>query len=163
MSPGPPPRPLEEKRALGNPGHQRLPKPSATIPLTRIAPKPPPGFRLGPAGRRMWTHVAGLPWVAASDAPSLELMCQAADLLATMEDNLVEHGLTYTSRGREYSHPLLTQVAAARKLLWAQLGSFGLSPADRSRLGVAEVRGSSKFQELMERRAGLDAERDSSG
>jgi len=111
----------------------------------------------------MWVHVAALPWVAASDAPSLELMCRSVDLLARMEEDIVEHGLTYTSRGREYSHPLLAQVAAARKLLWTQLGSFGLSPADRTRLGIAEVRAQSKFEQLLERREARDAERDPAG
>ena len=67
-------------------------------------------------------------------------MCQVADLDA--------NGMTYEARGRRYPSPSLPAYWEAQKRLGAGLSLFGLTPGDRSRLGLAEVRPQSKFELL---------------
>lgn len=153
MPPGPPPQPLERKRAAGNPGHRPLPSPRDTIALDRIPAKPPRGLSLGSEGRKLWVAVAELKWVATSDAASLVRACKLADLLEILDKDIEERGAVYEARGRQYVNPALAQRHAAEQRLQSYLASFGLSPADRTRQGIAEVKAASKMDELRERRA----------
>jgi P27 family predicted phage terminase small subunit len=152
MPRGPHPQPLEKKRALGNPGHQKLPAVGSTHAVERIAPTAPRGLGLGKDGRRLWGHVAALPWVGASDAAALQNLCALADLIATLEADVAERGPAYESRGRWLPNPSVSRLLDARKMLAALSGHFGLTPGDRSRLGIAEVKAQSKLEELAERR-----------
>ena len=150
--PGPPPKPLELKRAQGNPGHQRLPSPTSTHAVGRIDPKPPRSLGLAKDGRRLWGHIASLPWVADSDAAALLNACQVADDIATLEADVAANGPTYEFRGRRLANPSMGKLLEARKLLGSLLATFGLTPADRTRLGIAEIKAQSKFDALMESR-----------
>lgn len=69
-------------------------------------------------------------------------------MVSMLRDDIAEHGLTYETRGRHYPNPALPAFWEAQKRLAAGLAAFGLSPSDRSRLGVAEVRPQSKFELL---------------
>lgn len=150
---GPAPQPLELKRALGNPGHRPLPDKRSTVALERIAPKPPRSLGLGPAGRRTWSHVAELSWVSTSDAAALVTLCQTADLVESLAADVAERGPAFEARGRWYINPSVRSLLDARKQLWNMLGAFGLTPADRARQGIAEVKAQSKLEELQARRA----------
>lgn len=149
---GPPPRPLELTRRLGNPGHRTLPKPGATIAVKPISATPPRGLGLGPEGRRLWRAVATLPWVGASDAAALANACAVADLVALLDADIAAHGPSYEFRGRRMPNPSVGKAVEARKLLSSLLGAFGLTPADRTRLGIAEVKAQSKLDALAARR-----------
>lgn len=152
MVTGRPPKPLELKRAQGNPGRRPLPAPDATIPVERIPPKAPRSIGLGREGRRTWETLATLRWVAATDATALVNACRTADLIALLEADVAEKGVTYESRGRLLQNPSVGRVVEARKLLHSMLASFGVTPADRTRLGIAEVKAQSKFEEMLDRR-----------
>lgn len=144
--------PLEKKRALGNPGHRPLPAASSTHAIARIDPRPPRGIGLGKEGRRLWVHVAALPWLGASDAAELVNLCRVADLITQLEEDIAVQGVSYEFRGRLMPNPSVSRVLEARKLLSTMSGRFGLTPGDRSRLGIAEVKAQSKLEELAERR-----------
>jgi len=144
--------PLEQKRALGNPGHQKLPDVQATHDVARIEAKPPRHLRLGPEGKRLWAHVADLPWVATSDAAALAEVCKDADLALALRADIAEHGVAYEVRGRVMPNPSLGRLENVAKRLTQGMSLFGLSPADRTRLGIAEVKAKSKLEELAERR-----------
>jgi phage terminase small subunit len=140
------------KRALGNPGHEKLPPPSATHAIAQIDPRPPRGLGLGKEGRRTWGHVAALPWIGASDALALLNACLVADSITALDADVAENGVSYDFRGRRLPNPSVARALEARKLLASLLAAFGLTPADRSRLGIAEVKAQSKLEELAERR-----------
>jgi P27 family predicted phage terminase small subunit len=144
--------PLEKKRLLGNPGHRPLPSTASTVAITGLPLTPPRGLGLGKRGKRMWAHVAALPWVGASDAEALENLCAVSDLISTLEADIAERGSVYETRGRLLQNPAVPRLLETRKLLASLLGGFGLTPGDRSRLGVAEVKAQSKLEELAERR-----------
>lgn len=146
------PTPLEQKRALGNPGKRPLPAQSATLAVERIPLRPPRGLGLGPDGRKMWTHVAELKWVATTDVGAVVNVCRIADMAAQLDKDVADRGVSYEFRGRLMPNPSVGKAIEARKVLGALLGQFGMTPADRTRLGIAEVKAQSKFDELMERR-----------
>lgn len=143
-----PRKPLELKRAQGNPGHQKLPDRTTTMPLDRIPATPPRGSGLGPAGRRLWTQVAGLPWVGTSDAMALLGLAQLADLGQALRDDIQSNGMVCEARGRKYMNPAVAALNETGKLMSTGLSSFGLTPSDRSRLGVGEIKAPSKFELL---------------
>ena len=59
------------------------------------------------------------------------------------------------------SHPdersIHMSINDIEKLISSNLGLLGFTPTDRSRLGVAEVKATSKIEELMARREALHA------
>jgi P27 family predicted phage terminase small subunit len=141
---------LEETRRLANPGHRALPKPAKTFPVAALSLTPPRG--LGAPGKKLWRHVAALPWVGASDAAALLLLCELADQAQALRDDLKAHGATYECRGRRYMHPAVAALHEATKQLTSGLSAFGLTPSDRSRLNLAERKPESTF-ELLQMRA----------
>jgi hypothetical protein len=148
--PGPAPIPNENKRLRGNPGHRALPKP-----LTLIAPAAVQ--IIGPAtdGDALIRALLDGParaWIAEPDRLGiLELLRQAWDerirLRAIAAD--LEPGW---ETGR-YQPAVLVRLAVVEKDVTGWLSLLGLTPSDRSRLGVAEVRAQSNLNALRDRRA----------
>lgn len=139
-----PPKPVELKRALGNPGQRRLPDAASMIPLE--AGRVEPAVELGPSGMRLWDSVfehGGL-WVSGrTDVHLLTLVCQQLD----RRDVLMESfEIDPTDRKTVMS------LNETEKLIASNLGLLGFTPSDRARLGLAEVRAKSKLEELAERR-----------
>lgn len=148
--PGPPPKPLEQKRLTGNPGKRPLPDRRNTIALAPATARPPAG--LGTAGRKLWRHIATLKWLAESDQAALAEMCALADQVATARKTMTDEGQYYEVRGRLLPHPAVGVYHTGLAQLTKMLSLFGLTPADRTRLGIAEIKAESKFDELMARR-----------
>ena len=61
---GRPPKPVEQKRRAGNPGHRPLP--DVVIPIPTSATAPEPHRPLGTAGRQFWERVwnVGFTWIS---------------------------------------------------------------------------------------------------
>jgi P27 family predicted phage terminase small subunit len=85
---------------------------------------------------------------ATSDAMALLGLCQLADLAHALWDDVEANGLTYEARGRRYMNPAMSALNETTKLMSTGLSSFGLTPSDRSRLGVGEIKAPSKFELL---------------
>lgn len=147
--PGPPPKPVEKKRALGNPGKRALPK-LASVPTIPQANLTVPG-QLGDEGRKLWAHIASAAgsWLGPSDVPMLTMLCEAADRRAFMLRVLSDEGWSVmTEKGYPYRHPLVQALGDLEKQMTSWMSLLGLSSADRSRLGLAEVKAASTLEKL---------------
>ncbi len=150
---GRPPKPVERKRAAGNPGKRALSEPLAIVPAIDGTPAPPVAFDR--AGLKLWGQIwsTGGDWLAPSDVPLVALLAQFADERERWLSQASKEGVTHTTaHGTIRIHP---GVAEARKLEGAMiqvLSLLGLSPSDRARLGLTEVRKLSGLADLLQRR-----------
>ena len=141
---GRPPKPIEEKRRLGNPGKRALPKSDEVIPLPAALETPEPIRPLGKMGRDFWdrTWQVGMNWI--SPMADLELMMMTAEMI---DERAVLRNLVFQDRNGDRPK-LRAGLRNLEKLIQSNLAQLGLSPADRARLGLAEVKRQTKLQEL---------------
>jgi len=143
-----PAKPLEVKRALGNPGRKKLPDTSATISLRagRVEPHQP----LDWAGTLLWNRVfgQGQTWISPqSDVELLLLVCKQLDRQVVLERQFVEKPDDY------HVHRQLLDLEAA---IVKNLGLLGLTVDARSKLGLAEIKAESKMELLRKRQEERD-------
>ena len=140
-----PPKPLEQKRLLGNPGKVALPKEGALLPL--------PGGRVDPirplewAGQAMWDSVfnKGELWISSrTDVQLLQLVCEQLDRKVRLESYIMEHPDEWH---------MFKQLNDLERMIASNLGLLGFTPADRTRLGLAEVKRQSKLEALLAKRS----------
>jgi hypothetical protein len=148
---GRPPIPLEVKQRRGTLRSSRLPPNGLTevsrLPIDSDTLEPPE--HLLAAGLAFWGSVfQSAHWLWPEVDRSLIVM--TADLFDERE----------SLRGLIDLNPEDTRLRAALRALDKQLVSnlslLGLTPSDRSRLGLIEVKQQSKLEELMARRAARD-------
>ena len=140
---GRPPKPVELKRALGNPGKRALPEPAYYLEASEGIPEPSQDLQA--AGRDMWDRVwtSGAGWLSPSiDSTLLLITCQQLDERAALREQVAISQEPKDRRG----------LRELEKLITNNLSLLGFSPADRTRLGLAEVRAKSKLAELMAKR-----------
>ncbi|MCI0633888.1 MAG: P27 family phage terminase small subunit [Actinobacteria bacterium] len=150
---GRPPKPTERKRAAGNPGKRKLPKPLSIVPAASGTPAPP--VPLERAGSELWRLVwaEASEWLAPSDVPLVALLAQFADERDRWLALAAEEGITHTTRhGAIRVHPGVAEARRLEASMLTCLSLLGLSPSDRSRLGLSEVRRMSSLADLMQRR-----------
>ena len=138
-----PPKPNEVKRKLGNPGKRALPDKNKVIALPMAAEPPTPPRPLGPEGLKLWNRIwnQGRTWISPdTDLEMVTLLCESMDERSQLR-LLVLRG-TGDWRDRVALRSLDGQLQTMLSLL-------GMSPTDRSKLGVAEVKARSKIQELL--------------
>ena len=146
---GIPAKPLEVKRALGNPGKQKLPKviDTVSLPAGRVEPHQP----LGWAGMLLWDRVfhTGQTWVSPlSDVELLLLTCKQLDRQVVLESQFVEKPEDY------HVH---RQLLDLENQIVRNLGLLGLTVDARSKLGLAEIKAETKMEQLRRRQAERDA------
>lgn len=149
-----PPKPVERKRKAGNPGKRPLPDPVSLVPALQGIPDPPE--RLATAGVVVWRRCwdAGRDWLTEGDITVLEVACHQIDEIVRWEELLEEAGLTFETRGGFIRvHPAVAQIRELEQHVVANLGLCGFTPADRSRLGLTEVRKLSGLADIAARRA----------
>ena len=119
----------------------------------RLADRPAPDG-LGDtavAHYRRIIDVAG-DWLAPSDADAVatlaRLLQRQSDLIARLDSDGV---VLYTDKGYAYAHPAAGMLTTTEREIarWSSL--LGLTPTDRTRLGLAMVRGVSKLDEFQRR------------
>jgi hypothetical protein len=154
---GPPPKPLEVKRRTGNPGKRALPDPASTAPLPGIVDEqdlPAPARPLRAAGKAMWRRVwsSGAVWLArVSDAELVLLVCEQVDERQALRREVLKYGGRFERAA----------LRALEKQIMLGLSMLGLTPTDRARLGVAEVKVESTVARLRRERDAEDAARES--
>lgn len=140
---GRPPKPVEQKRLLGNPGQRPLPDQKAMIavPGGYVEPIRP----LDHAGASLWDAIfrKGELWISnRTDIHFLQMVCEQHDRREFLREKLVEEPDNWRI------HRQLTDL---EQILTANMGRLGLTPADRTKLGYAEVKRQSKLEELQEK------------
>jgi len=138
-----PAKPLEVKRALGNPGKRALPKSAETVALSagRVEPHQP----LDWAGMLLWNRVfnVGQTWISPqSDVELLLLTCKQLDRQIVLEQKFVEKPDDY------HVHRQLLDLESQ---IVSNLGKLGLTVDARSKLGLAEIKAETKMEQLRKR------------
>ena len=138
---GRPPKPTEVKRALGNPGKRPLPSEKTIVALPQITHIPDPSRPLGSYGKQFWDRVwqMGSTWISSNT--DYEAMLMTAEMIDERWNLRVKVMTDGQARDRRALRDL-------DRMIQSQLSLLGLTPADRSRLGVAEVKKMSKIAEL---------------
>jgi hypothetical protein len=148
---GRPPKPVELKRRLGNPGKRPLAAPVTVLPgVSQASALIVPDT--GDAMLQRLLDTGASTWIGPTDAA-------AAQRARELWDDVALARLTW----RQTQDPsALNAYEKLNKGLIACLSSLGLDPTSRSRLGVAEVKTRSKLEELAARREARTAGRRSS-
>ena len=144
MPSGRPSKPVEVKRKLGNPGQRPLPKQSEIQMLDPISSVPEPARPLLKYGREFWDKVwgHGLQWISPNtDAELLLMTCELIDERWNLRVRVMQSNDWRERRG-------LRELDAR---IVSNLSLLGFTPADRSKLGVAEVKAISKMEQLKRR------------
>lgn len=155
---GKPAMPMERKRALGTVSAVDAAGPfiGEGLPGGDLPDAPE---TLNENGVALWDHVwkAGRTWLAVeSDRTIVSLLCHAHQ-----EAEALRLGLESGELQRVYIHangspvttPWVTQLKELRTQMTSWLAAIGFSPADRSRLGLAEVRVRDELDDLQRRRS----------
>lgn len=137
-----PPKPNEVKRKLGNPGKRALPKPSEVMSLEPISSIPVPDRQLFESGQTLWDRVwsLGKTWISKNTDSELLLMtCEMVDERVRLRALVWNNPEAWRERKalRELDKAIVTNLSL-----------LGFTPTDRTRIGVAEVKGMSKLEEL---------------
>ena len=156
-----PPRPLEMKRKLGNPGRRPLPAETTVHALEPAVDIPLPDT-LGPAGVELWRRLQQAPWISEMELFAVEDLCQTVDEIAEYRADIMQMGITLEEpmigpRGdvlgtRFVPNPLIRELRRAQKQMHSTASVLGFNPTARARLGLAEVRAMSKLEELLTKR-----------
>jgi hypothetical protein len=144
MPAGRPAKPTEIKRKLGNPGKRALPDTSVVQYLEQSLVIPDPARPLLKYGREFWDKVwgSGLSWISANtDAELLLMTCELVDERWNLRVRVMQSN---DWRERRALRELDDRIIRNLSLL-------GFTPADRSKLGVAEVKAISKMEALKRR------------
>lgn len=145
---GRPPKPVEQKRALGNPGKRALPDQAQVQLLPQVTSIPEPRRPLLKYGRELWDEIweNGVRWISSQSDIELFLMtCEMVDERWNLRVRVMQD---QDPRDRRALRALDSQIVNNLQLL-------GFTPTDRTRLGVAEVAVRSRVEELAAMRARL--------
>ena len=143
--------PNEKKRMLGNLGKRPLPEP--VVELQGVSAVPTVPESLGEAGtevlERLWRYASA--WLSpTTDLEVIVRYCQALDERKMYREVLERDGYFSTgSKGQPVIHPAQKALREIDAQLLRYENVLGLTPADRSRLGYAEIKKASKLQELL--------------
>jgi P27 family predicted phage terminase small subunit len=150
MTAGRPPKPTEQKRKNGNPGQRKLPDLKNVIALSPIKADAP--LHLSDAGQKMWSDVRAMaPWIATTDGKLLIELCEKMDKKYELREKLAASDyVLYTDKGYAYANPLFGMLNTVEGDIVKLLSLLGLTPIDRSKLGVAEVTTKGKLAQLLE-------------
>jgi hypothetical protein len=142
---GRPTKPIEQKRLLGNPGRRPLPDTATLQQLEPISSIPQPPRQLFEAGQQLWDRVweSGLTWISPhSDIELLMMTCEQIDERIKLRTSVWNNNRSDERKA----------LRALDREIVNNLSLLGFSPADRSRLGVAEVKKQSKLEEIIAKR-----------
>ena len=141
-----PPKPIELKRKLGNPGKQALPKENETILIAAIDEIPEPHRQLFDAGLELWNRTWSMGQLWISPKTDIELLLMTCEML---DERVRLRAFVWNNPEAWRERKALREL---EKNITNSLSLLGFTPTDRYRLGVAEVKSKSKLEELRARR-----------
>jgi hypothetical protein len=139
-----PATPLEQKRLTGNPGQRKLPSLNDTFELEGGYIEPHQA--LGEAGTHLWSRVfsKGKGWISRqTDVDALLIICKQLDRQILLEDQF---------KADPSDFHISRQLLELEKAIMSGLGLMGFTVDSRSRLGLAEIKAKSAFEQLMSER-----------
>jgi hypothetical protein len=139
-----PPKPVEVKRKIGNPGGKKLA--TRSISLEPIRETPEPSRQLFEAGQELWNRVWSMGQVWISPQTDIELLlmtCEAIDERVRLRTDV------WNGSGDWHDRKALRDL---ERNIVNNLSLLGFTPTDRSRMGLAEVKAKSKLEELRNKR-----------
>jgi P27 family predicted phage terminase small subunit len=91
------------------------------------------------------------PWIATSDGKLLIELCEKMDRKYELQAKMSQSDFVlYTDKGYAYANPLFGMLNTVEGDIIKLLSLLGLTPIDRSKLGVAEVTAKGKLAQLLE-------------
>jgi hypothetical protein len=141
-----PPKPIEVKRKLGNPGQRALPDTSETILIEPISELPEPHRQLFDAGLELWNRTWSMGQLWISPKTDIELLLMTCEML---DERVRLRAYVWNNPEAWRERKALREL---EKNITNSLSLLGFTPTDRSRLGVAEVKAKSKLEELRAKR-----------
>ena len=149
---GPAPEPTELTRKKGNPSRKKLPAlASVTVLPASVSPAP---AHLSETQKELWDSIKRVAfWISGTDEVTLQLLCEKLDRRARLVARFeTEDPLLITNTGYVYQNPLFGMISTMENEITKLFSVLGLTPADRTRLGVGEVKARSKLDELIAQR-----------
>lgn len=143
---GRPPKPVEQKRLTGNPGKRKLPNEGEIVLLPAATEIPEPSRPLMKYGREVWDTVwnVGVNWISPNTDVELLLMtCEMVDERWNLRVKVMQTDDAKLRRG----------LRELDRIIIGNLSLLGFTPADRTRLGWAEVKTQSKLEMLLAKKA----------
>jgi P27 family predicted phage terminase small subunit len=149
MTAGRPRKPTELKRLLGNPGREKLPDKNKVIMLPQLTHQAP--AHLTKAQKEKWAELRKLaPWIAVTDEALLTSLIEKMSRQKQISKELKKANFVlYTDKGYAYANPLFGMLSTIETEIFKLLCQLGLTPVDRSKMGVAEVKARTKLEELI--------------
>ena len=141
-----PPKPIELRRKLGNPGKQALPKQNDVILMPAISEIPEPSRQLFDAGLVLWNRIWAMGQLWISPNTDVELLLMTCEML---DERVRLRSFVWNNPEAWRERKALREL---EKNITNSLSLLGFTPTDRSRLGIAEVKAKSKLEELRARR-----------
>lgn len=156
---GRPPKPREQRIAEGNPGRRALPEPMVGLGKRLDFPAP---VDLTNLGRKIWhelvPQIATLGWVDGIDETMLRLLVDTLEVIERAKLSITTDGFMLVERkydkdGIETGETLKVNPAVRAQLqATAQAhriaAGFGMTPSDRSRLGLRALKGKALAEDL---------------
>jgi P27 family predicted phage terminase small subunit len=149
MTAGRPRKPTELKRLLGNPGRGKLPDKNKIIMLPQSQSLPP--THLNKTQQAKWIDLRSkAPWIATTDEHLLTSLVEKMTRQKQLSEELKKSKFVlYTDKGYAYANPLFGMLSTIEMEIFKLLCQLGLTPVDRSKMGVAEVKARTKLEELL--------------
>jgi P27 family predicted phage terminase small subunit len=122
--------------------------------------------RLNTDGRRAWRSIwsGAKSWLSPElDPIAVESLAYDYQRLCDLRDKISSGDIpqwTSNEAGRLFAHPAIAQVASLEARVMAWSAQLGLSPSDRARLGLSQVRVRDADDEVSERSKAREIERE---
>jgi hypothetical protein len=140
-----PGKPAELKRKLGSKTYS---PPKTDIQLVQPDEMPEPIRQLGHSGLSLWNRVWGQGKIWLSHRTDVELVQMVCEQLDERDE------LRMFVMGNIEAWHERAGLRSLEKEIASNLSSLGFTPADRTKLGLAEVKAQSKLEQLIAKRDG---------
>lgn len=151
---GNPATPLEKRKLLGNPSRRPMPQPEIFIAAASSTPEAPK--QLGNHGVTVWNRVwtACAAWISPqTDIALVTRYCEAVDEREEMKAIVSREGMMVDATGgTTKAHPMIKCIRDLDSLLTKYEGLMGLTPSDRAKLGLVEVKKQDALLDFMTNR-----------